>query len=469
MSRRRAGGAIPLSSILWVGLVACSTQGESDLVLENVGLVDVTTGTVAPHDVGIRDGSITAVIPSSSGGRLSGDSVLDLSGRFLVPGFVDLHVHLPPDSLVQEEVLEQLAGYGVTTILNPGAREGAGTELRDRLGPGLPRMRTAGPIIEYLRPSQGGLDWAVTVESAAAMREEVVRQANGGVDLIKLYAGVPPELVEAAVEEASTFGLPVALHAGETLWTEAADLGVSMLVHSGYGTPMDEIVNLEDPAGASDPEWYAAYADAPSGPRFRRLVQSLVSQGVVVVPTLAITQAAGLGGDATLLPGFETHLAPEADLPGWWGEGWRDRHPQHGEVSAAEEVLLAEVYWPGVLDITRALFDAGVTLGVGTDVGNAWINPGTSFHYEMGLYAEAGIPPAEILAMATLEGARALGLADSIGTVAVGKRADLVVLSADPTRDIRATRQIEYVLIGGDFVPSAAPPRSPPLPQPPGR
>lgn len=122
-----------------------------------------------------------------------------------------------------------------------------------------------------------------------------------------------------------------------------------------------------------------------------------------------------------------------------------------------------------MLGITKALFGAGVTPGVGTDVGNAWITPGASFHHEMELYAEAGIPAVEILAMATLGGATAPGLADSIGTVAVGKRADLVVLSADPTRDIQATRQIEHVFMGGAFLPAADPQRSPPPPQPPAR
>lgn len=204
-----------------------------------------------------------------------------------------------------------------------GAVFGDSATLRG-LGPGsvreIPDPRARGPS-RALRTGQVGRDWTVAVESGAEMQAEVARQATEGVDLIKLYSGVPPELVGVTVDEASRYGVPVALHAGETLWTEAVDLGVAMLVHSGHGTPMDEIVSLDDPAGASGPDWYAAHADAPAGPGFQRLVQSLVRQGVTVVPTLAIAQVTGLRGDAKHLSAFETHLAPEADLPGWWGEG----------------------------------------------------------------------------------------------------------------------------------------------------
>ena len=433
--------------------LACGSPQAADLVLHRVHVIDGTGAPpTGPMDVAIRDGEIISITPPS-GATPEATTVLDLEGHYLLPGFIDLHVHLPPDSVVQEAVLRQLLRYGVTTILNPGARPGAGPALRDRLGDDMPRMRTAGEIIDHQPGTTGPLEWAVLVDDEAGVRAEVRRQAALGVDFIKVYSGMPPPLVTAAVEEAGRAGLPVIAHAGATTWTDAAERGVRMLVHSGYGTPMDPLVNLPDPASATDEEWYRGYADAPNGPAFDTLVHRLRDRDVTVVPTLAITQAAGLGRDATLLPLFETDLAPERDLAGWWDEGWRTRHPQYGDdVDTAEARLLETIYWPGVLGITRAFHARGVRLGVGTDVGNSWITPGTSFHYEMSLYAEAGIPAAEILQMATRYGAEALGLADSIGTVAVGKRADLVVLPADPTAEIRNTREIVMVVRGGRVV-----------------
>ncbi|MEZ4425934.1 MAG: amidohydrolase family protein, partial [Gemmatimonadota bacterium] len=416
----------------------------------NARIVDARAATPrAPVDIAIRSGRIEAIRPVSAD-AWAGSASIDVGGHFVVPGFVDLHVHLPPDSAVQEAILDRLVEHGVTTILNPGARVGSGIELRDRIAGAPPRMLTAGPIIERRDLSEASMDWAVLVETEAEARAEVRRQIASGVDFVKIYSGVSPDLAGVVVDEAALSGVPVIAHAGATSWTQAARAGVSMLVHSGYGTPMDEIVNLPNPASATDAEWYAGYADAPNGAAFRDLVELLKDRQVTVVPTLAITQAAGLGKDASLLPRFETHLAPETELPGWWPHGWETRHPQYGDdVGPEEAALLERVYWPGVLGIVRAFHEQGVRLGVGTDVGNAWITPGASFHYEMSLYADAGISPHSILSMATMGGAAALGLADSIGTVEVGKLADLVVLSVDPTRSIAATRTIEMVIAAG--------------------
>lgn len=430
----------------------CDRADTPDLVLRNVRVIEGTGAPpTSPVAVAIRDGRIISI--GEGADTLAGATEsIDLEGRFLVPGFIDLHVHLPPDSAIQDEILQQFAEYGVTTILNPGAREGAGVQLRNRLSDRLPRMLTAGPIIEHASADGEVAEWARLVSTEAEAREEVRRQASSGVDFVKFYSGLPPDVVAALVDEATAAGIPVIGHTGATTWLEAVQAGTSMLVHSGWGTPMDEIVNLPDPAAASDAEWYAAYADAPNGVAFHELTAAIVEHNVFVVPTLSIHQAAGLGKDNSLLPLFETDLAPEADLEGWWTEGWRERHPQYGEVSEEEDILMNEVYWPGVLGIVRAMYERGVTLGVGTDVGNSWITPGVSFHYEMALYSDAGIPALDILTMATRNGAAALGLTDSIGTVEVGKRADLVVLASDPTLDIGATRDIEMVLIGGAIV-----------------
>ncbi len=252
--------------------------------------------------------------------------------------------------------------------------------------------------------------------------------------------------------EADKHGIPTIGHSIATTWLDAANSGTSMLVHSGYSTPMDELVNLPDPESATDDAWYAGYADAPNGAGFDRLVRTLIEHEVTVVPTLAITRAGGLGKDAALLPEYETDLAPEADLPGWWSDGWRDGHPQYGEVTEEEAVLLEEVYWPAVLSITQAMYTRGVHLGVGSDVGNAWITPGASFHLEMELYQRAGIPASAIIRMATRNGAEALGLEAELGTVEVGKRADLVVLGSNPLDDIRNTRDIDMVIVDGRLV-----------------
>lgn len=381
--------------------------------------------------------------------------VIDLTGKWVTPGFIDLHVHFPSEQSVHGAILDRLLQFGVTTILNPGARPGAGVALREKIRIGElrgPRMRTAGPIIDDTPADRGYGMWATQTPSIKAIRREIVRQAQDGVDFVKFYAGLNTDLVVAGVDEARSASVRSVGHLESASWTTAANAGINMLVHSGWSTPMDEIVNLPDPESASDPEWYEGYADAPNGLGFGKLVDALVRNNVVVVPTLSITQAGSFGKDNKLLPRFRTEIAPERDLAGWWGEGWRERHPQYEDSGEEENQLIETIFFPAVLTILKAYYDHGVTLGVGTDVGNAWMTPGASFHYELFLYQEAGIPPIDILTMATKNGALALGLESVTGTVEAGKSADLVVLGADPVKDIRNTQYIEDVFVGGQSV-----------------
>lgn len=444
-------------------LVGCRTvpNGETAgwVVLRDVTVIDGTGAPAQPHQtILLRGDRIARIGPMSHVEPPAGAAVLDVAGLFVIPGLIDLHVHLPEDRDVQAAMLARLLEFGVTTILNPGARHDAGVELRARLERGEvrgPRMLTAGRIVDFDPPTPGIAHWAARVGDGARMRREVRAQVARGVDFVKLYAKLPPGLLEVGVDEATRAGVPVVAHTGATTWAEAARAGVSMLVHSGYGTPMESIMDVADPARLSDAEWYEAFARAPRGRPFAELVELLVEGDVTVVPTLSITQAASLGKDAALLPLFQVELAPDAELDDWWSPGWRTRHPQHGEVEPEEEVLLEEVYFPAVLAIARAYHERGVRLGAGSDVGNSWMTPGVSLHHELGLFQEAGIPPLEVLCLATRNGAEALGLAGELGTIEPGKRADLVVLRADPSVDIRATRAIVAVIQGGRRVEPA--------------
>lgn len=455
-TRRMMRWSIAVIGASLLGAGGCSPDRSHDaphLVISNATIIDGTGAPPRPNQTIVVEGSrVVAVGPVGSISIPAGSKVVDGSDQWVIPGFVDLHVHLPPDTALHAPVLARLLEFGITSILNPGARPGAGPDVRARIARGEllgPQMRTAGALIDVTPEDRGYSEWAVQTPTESAIREEIRAQVGLGVDWVKLYAGLGPELVEAGLDEARALGVPVVGHLEATGWTPAARMGVKMLVHSGWATPMDEIVNLPSTDDASDAEWYRGYADAPNGSAFRALVEALLDSGVVVVPTLSITQASAFGNDATLLPLFQTELAPERHLPGWWDEGWETRHPQYWDREGDEALMMDEVYFPAVLAIQKVFFERGVTLGVGTDVGNSWMTPGVSFHHELGLYQEAGIPPIDILTMATRNGADAIGLGASTGTIEVGKRADLVILDADPTIDIRNARQISHVFLAG--------------------
>ena len=427
------------------------------IVLKDVTVIDGTGGKpLSGQCLVMVDGRISDIESNSSFTMPTDALVYDLAGKVLIPGFVDLHIHYPENRSTQVAINARLLEFGITTILNPGARPDAGVELRARIRDGDhpgPTMFTAGRIIDYAPSTDWLRRWGAVVDSEQAMRQEIKDQASLGVDFIKIYKRLPAEMVKVCVDEAGKLGLPVIGHMVATTWTEATELGVDMLVHAGWETPMEELINLDNLESASDDDWYHAYADAPNHAKFKRLAATLLAHKVVVVPTLSVMMAGGLGRDAELLPRFRTELAPDADLKGWWGEGWRKRHPEYGDdVSEAEAVLLRDVYFPGLLAILHAYYKRGVKLGVGTDVGNAWMTPGFIYHHELQLYQSAGIPPLDIIKMASHNGAEALGILSERGTVEVGKAADLVILNKNPLDDIKYTLSIHMVIQNGKIV-----------------
>lgn len=450
-----------LATLAAVAIAGCSKTPAPDdvrlIALVNATIIDGTgAAPVSNQTIIIRGSKIAQIDDAATIEVPQSAQIIDASGKWITPGFIDLHVHLPPQTEVHGAILGRLLEHGVTTMLNPGARPEAGVTLRERIKAGNfpgPQMKTAGRLIDVWPDDSSAKSWAAHTTTEDSLNDEITVQAAAGVDFIKLYARMSPDLVAAGIKKAHELGLPVIGHLETTNWTDAAAMGIDMLVHAGWSAPMDELVVLENSDEATDEEWYRAYADAPNRPAFAALVAALVENDVVVVPTLAVMQAGGLGDDNTLLPLYETDLAPERDLEGWWGEGWQTRHPQYGDdVGPDEARLLKEVYFPALLNFQKEFYERGVMLGIGTDVGNAWITPGASFHYEMSLYQDAGIPPLAILTMATRNGAEALGLGDVTGTIEAGKHADLVVLSADPSVDIRNARQIERVFLAGKEV-----------------
>ena len=451
---RRGAWALALALAATAGCQGDAGPGTTSmLALVGASVVDGTGAPAASDQVVLIDGStIVAVGPASEVDIPRGARSLDLTGTWLVPGFIDLHVHFPEESSVHGPMLERLLEFGITTILNPGARPGAGVELREAIASEAvegPWLFAAGRLIDHSPEGRFIGGWGAQTPTEEAIREEVEVQSATGVDFVKLYAGLTPDLVAAAIDEAHDRGVRVIGHLESTNWADAARMGIDMLVHSGWATPMDEVIALDDPEAASDYDWYAAYLEAPSNDLFARLVGTLVSEGVVVVPTIGVQQASALGTDLALLSRLEPHLAPEADVPGWWGDGWREQHPYFGYESEDEARALETIYVPALLAILKAYYDAGVNLAVGTDVGNPWMTPGVSFHHELELYQEAGIPPVEILRMGSLSGAAALGIADQTGSIEPGKQADLVVLTEDPTLDIAASRSIQRVFLRG--------------------
>jgi hypothetical protein len=178
--------------------------------------------------------------------------------------------------------------------------------------------------------------------------------------------------------------------------------------------------------------------------QFDTLVSELVQNHVTVDPTLVIMQSLYYGDDLSVLNQLEPNSAPPS-VQATWGLDWQLANPVLKRDAGTKDLPYGKHLFARALEIVREFHRRGVRVAIGTDVGMPWITPGVSLHREMQLMVEAGIPPREVLLLATKNGAEGLKSAKKFGTIAPGMSADIVVLRADPTADIRNTRSIESV------------------------
>ena len=362
-----------------------------------------------------------------------------------------MHVH--PRVGAERATMQMLLAFGITTVRIPGvgfdSPDDLGLRLRGQIARGElpgPRVFTGGKIIEG--PHKTFPD-DVEVKSEAEMRAEVRRQASLGVDLIKLYWSTPIEFIRVAVDEAHAHGLQVVGHLRRTSWTEAAEAGIDGLVHSAADgaswelAPIARRAELQAMSPRAYYEQLARWIDLRS-PQFDSLVTALVTHRVTVDPTLVIMQSLYFGDDLNVLARLEPQVAPAAVLA-TWGPGWAAANPVLQRNQETRDLPFGKALFWKALEVVRAFHEHGVRLAAGTDVGMPWITPGVSFHRDLQLLVQAGIPPSQVLLIATRNGAEGLKAQGTFGTIAPGMSADLVVLRDDPTKDIQNTRSIESV------------------------
>jgi imidazolonepropionase-like amidohydrolase len=392
-------------------------------------VIDPASASVRVRDLVIRDGRI------ASGAC---EKHIDLAGKFIVPGFVDHHAHLflhawdtngnirPRwDRESTLAMLRLFLRFGVTTVRDPGAETEAAVKLRDMVRAGKvagPHIITAGRII-----NDGQLDAEpfVQLRNANDIRREIRWQKAAGVDLIKIYAALPPDLVQVAIDEAHAQHLPIIGHMQATSWLQAAEMGIDGVEHAA---DWNEDMLLPDKREAYDNSMFGrVYWLGNLDPAaVDRTIAALKAHHVVVDPTLM-----------AIATKFFPRWAENADnklMPQLWLEGWPAG--SFTKTWTAAQFAEAQRAWPKLLAFVKKIYDAGVPMIAGTDTPTPWIVPGASMHDEMLLLHDAGIPNMAILKMAC-------------SAMSDGSPADLVVLNANPLDDIRNTRSIASVYKDG--------------------
>ena len=399
---------------------------EPSLAITHVTVVDVAAGRlVAGQNVIVRGERIVAVGDTSRVAVPAGATVLEGRGRFLIPGLWDMHVHALFDAEVARTFLPRFVADGVTGVRDMGGKVEVMRAARFAVLAGTlvgPRIVAAGRILDGPQPVDSSVSIAVGTPDQA--RAAVDSLANFGADFIKVYTLLPRAAYFAALREAARLHLPVAGHVPADVTTlEAADSGQRSIEHL-----RDEVEPL-----------CKAVADAACG----RLLDSLRAHRVWLVPTLVVLRMKALLNDSNVRTDPRFATMPQLVRDAW--EGIRAGQAAHPPAYWREK----RVRYLGELALTGAAWKDSVSLLAGTDAGALYTYPGSSLHDELAQLVRAGLTPAAALRAATLGPAEFLDATDSLGTVAAGKLADLVLLDADPLADIRNTRSIRAVVLRG--------------------
>jgi len=385
-----------------------------------------------PVNVVIDGDRVAGVGPAAAMPVPPGATVIDARGRFLTPGLVDMHVHVyTPDKWHPELFL----AAGVTTVLDLGGQLHDVAAYRRVIESGArpgPRILFTGPMLEEGDPYPGFAGFCRRFDAA-----------------------------RRACARAHARGLPVFMHQHATSGVEAALAGVDSVEHVNvFGQLAPAGFHLAEPAKLSPFEyggWLWRWLDAldPRSDTVRRLYDGLIEAGTALDPTLVLYAArpGAIGddvGDTSMDDPERTRLLPRLPAPvaKELVERWAERRRAALDASERSKHRMRRA-WDNILTLVGGFQRAGGIVLAGTDCPNVAIVSGFSLHRELELLVRAGLSPMEAIVAATRRPAERLGKQDVFGTIAPGRAADLLVLTADPLADIRNIRRIERVMARG--------------------
>jgi len=446
VTARRPDGRTALTLVLVLVAAACDRFGSKDKViaLEGATLIDGAGGEPKSDAlIIIRNGHIESVSRVNEVPVPRNAERINLVGKTIIPGLIDAHAH------VERWASKRYIAWGVTTVRDLHGATDSIVALKNDMNLGAivgPRMFVAGAMIDGVPTTYPNATGIATPDEA---RRAVDQHAIAGVDYLKIYTKVTPALLRPLMDEAEKLRLPVAAHLGKTDAVTAARAGVVSIEHmagvvqAATGNPVYATAHNTFLQGWTTEEKGWAGLDSSA---VARTARTLAQTKVAIVPTLVVHDMLSRLDNPILLsrPGMEDvpdNVASVRSVPSLLRRtGWRA-----GDFDAFRRSRKRQDQF------VREYKRAGGPIAAGSDAANQLLIPGYSLHEEMALLVAAGLTPLEAITAATRRGAQLLR-ADSLGLLAAGKVADLVVLNGNPIQNITATRNIAMVMIRGRMI-----------------
>jgi len=455
--------------LIFLFLVSCnptdslSDDLNSSIAIEHVTIIDAKNGLQEDMTVVFEADEIRHVSSSISAPKAS--KTIDGTGKFLIPGLWDMHVHLTYDDRFTELMPATFLSYGITSVRDTGGllrKIIPVVEEMRKPGAIAPRVYFSGPLLDgehVVYDGNSRPEIGVRNEDVTRARRNVKALKARGADFIKIYELVSPAVFAALVEEANALEMPIASHVPLSMTASTAGPHVDSMEHlrnveldcanNHAALHRARVQALRHYVPGSGHELRSTLHNSQRIPaveafneeRCATVLSALSS--TTQVPTLRLNSMA-------LIPPFERNdwqtalqdMTPEVQSewltpPSWFEPDMSKREVRFQKYS---------------IEMVGRMHKAGVPIGAGTDTPIGMAIPGYSLHNELAFLVRAGLTPLEALKSATIRPAEFLNLENQMGTIEVGKVADLVLLSANPLEDIRNTRNIELVISKGKLV-----------------
>jgi hypothetical protein len=439
-------------------------QSKGDLqsqpfVFTHVTVIDATGATAKPDMTVVMIGDRITTLGKSRKVRVPANAqVVDATGKYLIPGLWDMHVHVfrnasqrPPN----EYYFPLFIANGITGVRDMWTKldKVAQVELWRKQftqKPGtVPRFGAVGTVVDGLPATWPNSD---TVSTADEARRMVDRLKAGGIDFVKVYWNLSREAYFAIADEAKKQRIPFAGHVPFSVDAfEASESGQRSIEHldgiSLTCSTQEARLRVIDPNDLAPGKYQQQVFDTYDEQKCARLFSRFARNRTWQVPTLSVFQRSNSNPNS-LANDERLKYIPMTEREEW--KRFITRLQKRTPEQNAQRRL--QMYSKLIQGMRRA----GVEFMAGTDLGNEYLYPGFSLHDELVLLVQAGLTPMEALQAATRNPAKFLGRLDSLGTIEKGKIADLVLLDANPLENISNTQRINAVVVNGRYLPKEA-------------